>query len=401
MAGKSHLRASDLRGAGRLAVQATLGLTSLVETLHHNILRTPGVLGKATQKPAGGLTGFVYKSIRGITRAVGGGVDAVLGQLARLLDGGVASSPQREAVVAALNGVLGDHLASTGNPLAIAMCLRRDGQALDLSRQLIVPAATGKIVLLVHGLCMNDLQWRRGSFDYGAALAADAGFTPLYLHYNSGTHISTNGADFADLIETLLSVWPVPVEHVTIVAHSMGGLLARSACRHARTARHAWFAKLRTMIFLGTPHLGAPLERGGHWIDVLLDASPYTTAFARLGKIRSAGITDLHHGNLCDEDWQQQDRFARSRRKPRPVPLPEGVACHALAASIAKETSGLAKRLLGDGLVPLPSALGKHTNPRRSLHLPKDDQVVFYGMNHMQLLHDRRVYARIKGWLLT
>jgi len=401
MSKKTHIRATDIRGAGRLAIDATLGLTSLVETMHHNILRTPGILGKSTQEPARGITGFVYKSIRGVTRLVGGGIDLLLGQLARLVGGG-ESSREREAVLAALNGVLGDHLLASKNPLASDMQLRRDGQTLELTRTALAKAirgANGKILLLAHGLCMSDLQWRRHGHDHGAALATDAGFTPVYLSYNSGLHISTNGCEFAECVEALLRAWPVPVEELTILAHSMGGLVARSACHHAQREQHAWLQHLRKIIFLGTPHHGAPLERGGNWVDMILDASPYTTAFARLGKIRSAGITDLRHGSVVDEDWSERDRFERSHRKAIFLPLPEQVMCYAIAASMAKKTGEPGKRLLGDGLVPLASALGESTDARRSLAIPKSRQWVGHGMNHMDLLDRREVYARIKRWL--
>ena len=168
------------------------------------------------------------------------------------------------------------------------------------------------------------------------------------------------------------------------------------------------------MIFLGTPHHGAPLERGGNWIDAILDASPYTTAFARLGKIRSAGITDLRHGSMVDADWVQQDRFARSRRQPSAVPLPVGVACHAIAASItkkigatkigttkidAKNAGAVAGHLLGDGLVPLASALGTHKDAKRNLPFAKSRQWIGRGMHHLDLLDRAEVYTRIRRWL--
>jgi pimeloyl-ACP methyl ester carboxylesterase len=395
------IRAADIRGASRLAIDAMLGLTRLVETMHHNILRTPGIFGKATQQPTQGITGFVYKTIRGTTRLIGGGIDAVLGRLVPLFDGS-AHSAERDAVLAALNGVLGDHLQASTNPLAIPMRLRRNGQALELTRKAmkkVVPDATGKILLLIHGLCMNDLQWSRNGHDHGIALAADAGFTPIYLHYNSGLHISTNGQAFAEQIEALLRAWPLPVDELVILGHSMGGLVARSACHYAEIAGHDWLRHLSKLIFLGTPHHGAALERGGNWVDVILGASPYTTAFARLGKIRSAGITDLRYGSAVDADWQDSDRFTRSRRKRVAVPLPQNVACYAIAASIAKKTGEPAKRLLGDGLVSVESALGKHVDARRNLALPKNRQWIGYGMNHMDLLDRREVYARIRRWL--
>jgi pimeloyl-ACP methyl ester carboxylesterase len=390
------MRVSDARGFGRLIVDATLGLTSLVEIMHHNILRMPGVLGKSTQRPTRGITGFVYQSIRGVTRLVGGGIDQLLGQLAPLLDNG-DSSNEREAALSALNGVLGDHLAAGANPLAISMQLRRAGKPLDLTREGL-GGATRNVLLMVHGLCMNDMQWRRNGHDHAAALSADGGFTPVYLRYNSGLHISLNGRALAEQIEALLHAWPVPIDELVIIAHSMGGLVARSACYYGEHARHDWLQHLRHMVFLGTPHHGAPLERGGNWVNLILDASPYTTAFARLGKIRSAGITDLRRGSLIDEDWEGKDRFARSRRN-RVVPLPPQVKCYAIAASIAEKRGASIKQLLGDGLVPLDSALGRHADASENLTFSKTRQWVGYGMNHMDLLDRKEVYAQLRRWL--
>ena len=389
------MRVADVQGLSRLAIDATLGLTTLVEVVHHNILRTPGVFGRSTQEPARGITGFVYKSIRGVTRLVGGGVDLLLGRLAPLLDS-AAPSTEREAVLSALNGVLGDHLAASANPLAIPMQWRRDGKPLEFGRD----EATGRVLLMVHGLCMNDLQWRRNGHDHGAAVSADGGFTPVYLRYNSGLHISTNGQALAEQIEALLSAWPVPIQELAIIGHSMGGLVARSACHYGELARHDWVRRLRRIVFLGTPHHGAPLERGGHWVDLILETSPYTVAFARLGRIRSAGITDLRYGSLFEADWQREGRPARARRH-RVVPLPAGVSCYAIAASIAEKSGSPVKRLLGDGLVPVDSALGRHADPGRSLAFPKSRQWVGYGMNHMDLLDRKEVYARLRRWLCT
>jgi pimeloyl-ACP methyl ester carboxylesterase len=398
-----HVRLrSDLRGYSRLAVDATIGVTDVVETMHHNIARMPGTLGTPTQERTRGITGLVYQLIRGITRLVGGGIDVALAQLAPELDH-VASSPQHEAVLAALNGVLGDHLAADRNPLTVPMRLRRDGQPLELSRQALsaaIPQPGGKVLLLAHGLCMNDLQWRRKGHDHGAALAADAGYTPVYLHYNSGLHISTNGRAFAKLIETLLHAWPVPVDELVLLGHSMGGLVARSACHYGELAGHDWLRHLRKLVFLATPHHGSPLERGGNRIDLLLGASPYTAALARLGKIRSAGITDLRHGNLLDEDWEQVDRFAGSKKQqPAAVPLPEDVRCYAIGASLPTRTRGLSTQLVGDGLVLLSSALGQHADPGRNLSFSESQRWIGYGMNHFDLLERRDVYERIYQWL--
>jgi len=397
---RNHL--SDLRGASRLAIEATRGLADLVEAMHYTVSRTPGALASAPAGRTRGITGLVYRSVHGVTRLVGGGIDAILGRLVPLFAAS-APSPKREALVAALNGVLGDYLAETENPLAIPLQFRRRGKPLPMERNALaaaMPVRTGKLLVLMHGLCLDDLQWNRRGHDHGAALAHDLGYTPLYLHYNSGLHVSTNGAQLADALETLVCQWPTPPPDFAILAHSMGGLVARSACHYGAAAGHAWLRHLRTLVFLGTPHHGAPMERGGNWIDLLLGISPYSAPLARLGKLRSAGITDLRYGNITHEDWQGRDRFARGDRR-RIVPLPQGMRCYAIAATTAKNPRSSGLRLPGDGLVPVASALGAHDRDALSLNIPKSRQWIARGRGHLDLLDAPEVYRRIRRWLGT
>jgi hypothetical protein len=179
----------------------------------------------------------------------------------------------------------------------------------------------------------------------------------------------------------------------------MGGLLARSAWHYGTAAGHAWPRQLKKLVFLGTPHHGAPMERGGNWIDTLLGISPYTAPLSRLGKIRSAGITDLRHTFLLDEDWHGRDRFARSAIRHAAVPLPEGVQSFAIAATTGKQAGDLKDRLIGDGLVPLASALGCHAQHDRNLMFPQDRQWIACETGHLGLLGSPEVYARIRQWL--
>ncbi|UUZ66864.1 GPI inositol-deacylase [Polaromonas sp. P2-4] len=204
----------------------------------------------------------MYASVKGVTRLAGGTVNAVLAAAAPLA-GWQASSPQREAMLSALNGALGDHLLETGNPLTISMRLRQGGEPLPLDKQALaarLPSATGKVLVLVHGLCMNDWQWGRASsspdgpiHNHGEALARELGYTPVYLHYNTGLHTSTNGQQFAALLEQLWQAWPQPIEDLTLLAHSMGGLVSRSACHFGEQAGDIWRKGLKNIVFLGTP----------------------------------------------------------------------------------------------------------------------------------------------------
>ena len=405
MTRRPPLRNSDLRGAARLATDATAGLTDLVEAMHERIARIPGLGTQSLDGRTGGITGLVYKTIRGVTRVVGGSIEALLRLLTPALavePSGDGPQPEREAIIAALNGVLGDYLAASANPLAIAMAFRHDGQALELDPSALtarLPGAGGQLLVMLHGLCMNDLQWAREGHDHGAALSRELGFTRVYLHYNSGLHVSINGHALAQQLERLLDAWPVPVERFVLLGHSMGGLLARSALHYGAQGGQRWPAKVSDLVCLGTPHHGAPLERAGNWVDLVLGATPYAAPFARLGKVRSAGITDLRHGNLVDEDWVGRDRFARGADRRQHLPLPDGVRCFAAAATTGQESGDLKDRLLGDGLVPLDSALGRHKNPARTLAFPEHRQWIGYGMNHLELLNRPEVFAQLQQWL--
>ena len=400
MVDKLRVCAAELRGINRLTIDAIADVVDVVEAMHTNIARVP-ILAKRQRERTSGITRLVYQSIRGVVDFVGHRLDGLLAEFEPLL-GERSTWPRREALLAALNGVLGDYLAASNNPLAITMRLRRNAIPLPTEREALraaIPQAGGKLVVLLHGLCMNDLQWKHRGHDHGAALARDLGYTPVYLHYNSGLHISTNGRAFAGLLEKLVRHWPGPLTQLVLIGHSMGGLVAHSACHYAVLARHTWLRRLDKLVFIGTPHHGAPLERGGNWVDILLDTNRYSAPLARLGKIRSAGITDLRFGSLVDDDWKKRDRFLLSGDLRAAVPLPKGVSCYAIAGTTGKKGSSLRNHLMGDGIVPLGSALGRHANPRRALRFDESQQWVAYGTGHLDLLSRPRVYAQIKRWL--
>jgi PGAP1-like protein len=403
---KARKHVDDLRGATRLAVEATKSVTDLVQAMHITIAGGPDILGRPLEGPARLLTGLVYGTIRGVTQIVGSSIDLALAQLAPLL-GESAPGPEREAVLAVLNGVLGDYLSDSGNPLAIEMRLRRDGHPLTLEAQALraaIPSAGKKLLVLVHGSCMNDRQWSWRGHDHGAALARDLGYTPVYLHYNSGLHVSSNGRAFSDLLERLVGAWPTPVDEIAILAHSMGGLVSRAACHFGEAGDFAWRRKLRKLVCIGTPHHGAPLERGGSWVDLLLDVSRYSAPLARLGRIRSVGVTDMRFGNVLDEHWEGHDRFGHHGDLRRELTLPErarepggdGVESYAIAGTTTRGPGG---KLSSDGMVPVDSALGRHAKPELTLRFPEAHQWIAFGTGHLDLLARPEVYETIRSWL--
>ncbi len=407
-----HLKASDVRAVAKLATDAVHSITRVTEGVHQSVWAQLGVRNRAQPQRTQGLTAWVYKAIHGLTYAVGRGVDTALARLQptlERLEGSNPGSPEREAVLAALNGVMGDHLLQSQSPLATAMTLRWDGQPIwgpdgSLTHETATAATRPqkKVLLLIHGLCRNDLQWNTEhegqAVNHGKTLAQAMGCSLITLRYNTGLHISSNGQELALQLEKLLADWPVPLQEIHVLAHSMGGLVMRSCVHAAFKSKQRWPKRLKTIVFLGTPHHGAPLERAGNRVDVILASTPYTAPFSRLAQLRSSGITDLRYGLLLDEDWRGRDRFRRAPDHRTALPLPEGVACYAVAGTVAGKRGLLAERLLGDGLVPLHSALGQHYDPARSLHFAKTSTFIAYRTNHMALLSSPAVTAQLLTW---
>ena len=136
--------------------------------------------------------------------------------------------------------------------------------------------------------------------------------------------------DDLDRLKTALKAAPAP------------DAAARDAALHlAQQQGLDWPRRVHALAFLGTPHHGAPLERGGLLVDRLLGISPYVAPFARLGRSRSAGITDLRFGNLQDADWQGRDTQDQRHDDRVSTPLPAGVKTCLVAATTAEQVDSL------------------------------------------------------------
>ena len=351
MATPTRMNMDDLRGAARLAVDATVGITDLVEKMHHTIQLGHMPLGASRADVTGGLTGLIYRSIRGTTRIVGRGLDMGLAPVAALLPEG-ESSAARDAWVSAINGVYGDHLVRTGNPLAIDMSFRHDGARVDPQRPAdTLAGATGRLLVIVHGLCLNEQHWTRDGDNRIEAVAVEHGYTPVYLRYNSGRSIATNGREFAAQMETLVCNWPHPLPEVAIVGHSMGGLVARSAVHHGRAARHEWLRSLRRLVFLGTPHHGAPLERGGHRLDYIMELSPYVAPFARLGQVAQCRY---HRPALRQPSPRTSRSSCRCRRTSSATRWPRRSASAAVVSPSVSSATGWCRSTARLGVTGMP-----------------------------------------------
>lgn len=301
----------------------------------------------------------------------------------------LSRNPERYRSI--LNGLLGDTLAEQKNALAIPMQLYGEAQG-------------EKICLLVHGLFDTETTWqyiRKPQRDYGSLLEEEFGYQPLYLRYNTGLHISTNGQQLSRLLEKTFKRQGHLPQELILIGHSMGGLVIRSACHYAQKRRHHWVRQVKKIFFLGTPHLGSDWEKLGHITSIVLRYIPnlFTMGIASLGNQRSAGIKDLRYGYLVDEDWKGKNAKALFRGKHQPVPLMKNVDYYVIAATLAKKKQNLLTDYFGDGLVPLRSARGKSFRRSRSLDFDPKHFKAFPGLSHVALAHSSRVYNQIKKWL--
>lgn len=369
-----------LRGGVAAAADVYAGTVDLVENAHRAIADT-GASVNPVAWPERTISRIAYGGVRGI----GGASFAVARGLAGLtrdtLPDDAATGGALLALRSALNGVVGDHLEASGNELALPMAfVDAAGYTLehDDPHRLGEPATRSRLVLLVHGLGMNDRQWRHGtSPDYGERLAAEHNYAALRLRYNSGRDIAVNGAELAARLESLVAAWPVRLERLSVIGHSMGGLVLRAAIEAGRAAGHYWPEVLADLICLGSPHRGASLERLGESLNRGLAWSRYTRAFHAIGDVRSAGVKNLRYGLASAADDA----------------APTG--CFLVAASLGRSDEDPIGRVLGDLLVSVDSAF----DHPRALDGVEVDGCVFYGMTHFALVHHDDVYRAICEWL--
>lgn len=338
------------------------------------------------------ITAAVYPAVGATMRIAAAGT----AQAAALLPAGVRRLSRRPAggrVVAILNGIAGDRLAAAHSGAAIPMAVRSGDADVAPERPALAaafPRAGGRLAVFVHGLCGTEHSWdergRDESVCYGARLEADLGYTPVYLRYNTGLHVSQNGRALSALLERAVAAWPAPVTEIALVGHSMGGLVVRSACHYGAASGARWTPAVRHVVCLGAPHQGAPLEQATAVLGRALAALPETRPFAELIGRRSAGIQDLRSGSLVDEDWMGGDASGPVPGDPAGVPFLEGARYSFVAVTLTSDPEHPLGRALGDLLVRVPSASGASVT-----HLG--------GMHHLDLLHRREVYELLRDRL--
>jgi len=336
----------------------------------------------------------------GIAAAVYGGVGLGLKVVARGLrvadrlgvGAPIEASARGRFVVSAVNGLIGDQLVAEDSPLAIEIGVRHRGRDVRVDRDSLTaafPGATDALVVFVHGLCETEHYWDRHSRprpadgssgpSYGARLAADESWSPVYIRANTGLAIAESGVALNSLLTRLVAAWPRDVRRIALVGHSMGGLIVRSACAVSTSADRDWTRHVTDIVLLGAPHLGSPVERSIARGVRAANKVPELAPFARIFEQRSVGVLDLHDGPADEIAHVPHARY------------------HLVAATLTRSPSHPLAATVGDLLVPYRSAAGLLPNgadifPGADvLHVPRAD--------HFDLLNHDDVYAALRGWL--
>lgn len=346
------------------------------------------------------IAGPVHAGVRiGVSTAVRG-----LTRLAAMLRGRTAGSitdhRRGGQVVGVLNGVVGDRMVEQGNALALDLTLRVDDRDVPVTSRALArayPRADRRLVVFLHGVCETETAWRYRADvwhpgappTHGERLHHDLGVTPLWVRCNSGRRVSANGADLDAMMSTVAERWHVPLDEISLVGHSLGGLIARSAVHQAAVRGASWVQRVRRVVCLGTPHHGADLERYANAQTWAFGLVAETRPFAAFLNRRSVGIKDLRYGNVLERDWRDHHPDALLRDTRGDGGLVDGIEYHVVAARFAE---GLLGHVMGDLLVRVPSATGRHR--RRPLAFTRQAELI--GVDHLGLLNHPRVYEHLR-----
>jgi len=397
----------ETRALARLALDelgsVPAGIGGIHRAIAGRVFRYVGPTARVVQVPYDAITSGVYGGLRGASRMVTRAADQALARRPVGEGRTLSITPRGSALIAAINGLIGDTLEREGSELVEPMALRVEGQPVAPDPDALAaafPHATPRIVVFVHGLMESEFAWRRADRrTYGEQLARDLGVTAVDVRYNTGRRISENGRSLAELLELVADAWPVTVEQIALVGHSMGGLVARSACHQAVEAGMDWVHDVRHVVSLGSPHMGAPLEQAVHYASAGLHALPETRPLANFLRRRSGGIRDLRQGSLVDADWRDHDPDALRAAACEEVPLLEGATHCFVAATITRSPRHPLGRLLGDTLVLQPSASGRSRT--RRIGFRDEDGMHLGSAHHFALLNHPLVYERLLDWLAT
>lgn len=381
------MRPEEARALARWGGRAASGIAGLVQDTHHGVtdrvfdgLRH--VLGAASPGVRRAYDALSAPAFFWVRHGLAAGTlvaEMVAEEVAArsvTVEDSVLTPLRAQLVQGIANGVVGDRLAADDSCLAVRMALREGGRDIPLTRQDLeatyAPVTSSdrrRLVVFLHGLIETELAWgfaaqRRwgaAGTGYPSLLREETDWLPLTIRFNTGLPIADNARSLDALLTDLVAAWPVPVDDLVLVGHSMGGLVALTATADADPS---WGSLIRAVVTLGSPRDGAPLERFAATAEELARRSGVGRWLGGLIGIRSGGIRDLHG--------------------PLQARLPSGVGDHSVVASLTPQGWHPTVPLLGDGLVPLPV---------------QGEPLVLSGVHHLDLLNHPLAYAQLRTWL--
>jgi pimeloyl-ACP methyl ester carboxylesterase len=428
-------RRGQAQSAGALLGRALGGLTETVEEVHRAVSKRVESAVPESVRPVSEASGIAAQGIYEIVGESGRVAPIVAAEIYARMSASdeLLDTTAGRTVLPAVSGIWGDSIAADHPELAIPMAVRIDGHDLAMAAASLAdafPEATEELVVFIHGLTDSELTWwrsPRGEIttsahgaskhavaedsegqaptranqatmpSYGDRLREDFGYSPIYVRYNTGLRVSDNGQLLSELLAQLTAGWPTKVHKIRLVGHSMGGLVARSACHVGSQSEELWTEKVGSVVTIGTPHHGSPLEKSVNIADWLLSQTPETEPLSRVLRGRSSGVKDLRYGAVVEQDWHGHDPDEFLRDRGTEVPFLDHANYYFMAATITSDPDHPAGRLLGDGLVRYPSASGTATQGRVTFDVDHGKSIG--GVNHMSLVNHPAVYAQLSDWL--
>lgn len=405
-------RVEEIRAAGSLVGDGLAAAVGTVRDVHRavsgRVFAALGPVALPVRVVHDGIAGGVYAVVRGAHTVLPRMVSAAVASGAPPGQSSLSATAPGALAFAGINGLWGDTLRGRHPDLALPMAVRTSGSDVPLTRDALAaafPRATARIVLFAHGLCETEAFWALYSRRYhgtdrsthGSRLEHDLGYTPVYLRYNSGLRVSDNSQRLAALLDGLVAGWPVPVEEIALVGHSMGGLVVRGACHQGATGPYRFTPLVRHVVCLGTPHLGAPLEKGLNAVAWLLSRFPETRPAARLLNTRSVGIKDLRFGALVEADWRDADPDEFLRDRCTETPFLAHATYYFIGATLTASHDHTLAGIVGDLFVQFSSASGQ--GRRRRIPFAVENGHHLGGAHHFELLNHPDVYRQLRRWL--
>lgn len=387
---------AEWRRIGELVALAVEQAIVPIEGVHRAVATSWFRLGGRRAAPArrtySALTDATYGAIRSTSRGavrVAGAAASIVALRRPLPPPGRSGVASRAEAV--LNSLWGDDLDGRNGVGSFPTIRDLDGLAVapepdDLRRG--HPAATGRVVVLLHGLCETERTWRSRTVDdhvvpgLGDVLES-AGYTPLRIRYNTGRSIADNGADLSELVQQVVDWWPVPVDEVSFVGYSMGGLVGMSALLDGAARDRPWSVRARHLVTLGAPHRGSHIEQGAELVAQGLHLIPVTSPIGSFIDSRSVGIKDLRRGTIGDDGCSAI-----------------GVRHHFLGATITADTAHPVGRLVGDLVVRSASSTARDA-PGMCVNADTatTETLVIGRHHHLALTGDPAIHEQVIRWL--